>query len=150
MTRQTDSAPPCTLGGDGLQRVAATAAALLELAVHESLPPVGALAQALARLSTLLPLASQELRAELGTCIESLQFHDRMVQQLAQVRDLLAGAGVDPPATAPGPVSSERHERLRAHFSSESYRRLFNELLPGDDVPRRVRRPAEPGSVELF
>jgi len=33
---------------------------------------------------------------DLAVCIESLQFHDRLVQQLTQARDLLTGLGAKP------------------------------------------------------
>lgn len=33
---------------------------------------------------------------DLAVCIESLQFHDRLMQQLTQARDLLSAAGVKP------------------------------------------------------
>ncbi len=150
MTRQKHSPAPSAYGADELEQAATTAAALIELAVHESLTPVDALGRALARLSAMLPLASEDVRAELATCIESLQFHDRMVQQLTQVRDLLAGATTDRPASADSPGWPALRDRLRTHFTSESHRMLFNLLLPGDDVPIPVHLHAEEGSVELF
>ena len=153
MTRHTVShAPladrPCET--DELARVASTAAALIELAVQESHTPVDTLGRALARIADSAPEAAAELRAELAVCIESLQFHDRMVQQLTQVRDLLAGA------TAARPVTTDRvgwptlRERLRAHFTSESHRMLFNLLMPGENDGPPVHLHAEEGSVELF
>jgi hypothetical protein len=33
---------------------------------------------------------------DIALCIESLQFHDRLVQQLTQARDLLTGLGAEP------------------------------------------------------
>ena len=150
MTRQTDSPAPSVHGADALEQAATTAAALIELAVHESLTPVDALGRALARLSAMLPAASDGLRAELASCIESLQFHDRMVQQLTQVRDLLASAAEDHPAEANPPGWPALRDRLRAHFTSESHRMLFNLLLPGEEVPVPMHLHAEEGSVELF
>ncbi len=150
MTRQTNSPAPSAYGADGPEQAAATAAALIELALHESLTPVDALGRALARLSAILPLASDNVRAELATCIESLQFHDRMVQQLTQVRDLLASVTTDQPNGPNPPGWPALRDRLRAHFTSESHRMLFNVLLPGEDVPMPVHLHAEEGSVELF
>jgi hypothetical protein len=47
---------------------------------------------------------------DIAVCIESLQFHDRLVQQLTQARDLLTGLAPNPRLpTAPG---------LPAHESS--------------------------------
>jgi hypothetical protein len=45
---------------------------------------------------------------ELAVCIESLQFHDRLMQQLTQARDLLTGSGPKPlPATVPALTANE-------------------------------------------
>ena len=150
MTRQKHSPAPSAYGADELEQAATTAAALIELAVHESLNPVDTLGRALAGLSAMLPLASNEVRAALATCIESLQFHDRMVQQLTQVRDLLAGATSDQPVAASTPGWPALRERLRTHFTSESHRMLFNLLMPGAEVPMPVHLHAEEGNVELF
>ena len=150
MTRQTNSPAPSAHGADDLQQAATTAAALIELAVHESQSPIETLGRALARLSALLPLGSDDVRAALATCIENLQFHDRMVQQLTQVRDLLASATIDQPAMTSPPGWPALRERLRTHFTSESHRMLFNLLLPGEEVPVPMHLHAEEGSVELF
>lgn len=153
MTRQENSNPsptPDAQDGDQVSRAAATAAALIELAIHESLAPVNGLGRALARLSAMLPQASAEMRAELDTCIETLQFHDRMVQQLSQVRDLLAGANAARSAAADPPGWPALRERLRAHFTSESHRMLFNLLLPGESEAAPIHLHADEGSVELF
>jgi hypothetical protein len=45
---------------------------------------------------------------ELAVCIESLQFHDRLMQQLTQARDLLTGRGTQPLlATVPALPANE-------------------------------------------
>jgi len=97
------------------------ALALLGHAMHDSQPPVLALGAALERMADVLKeqqrsleraarsLGAEELRElrdtrsalerELTVCIESLQFHDRLMQQLAHVRDCLCGSGMpQPPA----------------------------------------------------
>jgi hypothetical protein len=77
--------------------------------------PISQLSSALARMAQTLtdsgtplfgqtnvePTADvQAFRAafarDIAVCIESLQFHDRLMQQLRQARDLLTGAGVKP------------------------------------------------------
>ena len=45
---------------------------------------------------------------ELAVCIESLQFHDRLMQQLTQARDLLTGSAPEPLlATVPAMPANE-------------------------------------------
>jgi hypothetical protein len=86
-----------------------SAGVLLVQAMQESDPPItqlsGALARMVAALSEMrtqvnhLPESSQAaasraaveaLAREICVCIENLQFHDRLIQQLTQVRERLA------------------------------------------------------------
>lgn len=148
------------------------AAALIELSLHESNGPVEDLSGSLARMAQLVqgepgesagPGDLQAHRAalaqELAVCIESLQFHDRLTQQLTQVRNLLATlAFSDVPTDSAGrSLEGDPHnwlvllENLRARFTSDSHRILFNLLLPG--TGSRTSLPslhANEGSVELF
>ena len=151
MNRQSASLAPGRGERDAVElaRAAATAAALLDLAIHESLASVETLGLALARIAAASGPAAP-LCTELAVCIESLQFHDRMVQQLTQVRDLLAGAAAVHPLTADPCNWPALRERLRSHFTSESHRMLFNLLMPGEAAGAPVRLHAEEGSVELF
>ena len=137
------------------------AAALIELALHESNGPVEDLGGALTRLALLASpkpgdgsTADSKLREqvarEVSICIESLQFHDRLTHQLTQVRNLLATLV----------IKADQHnwmvllENLRARFTSDSHRILFNLLLPGiGEANARTNVPslhANEGSVELF
>jgi hypothetical protein len=133
---------------------AATAATLIELALCESQRPVTELGEALSRVSTAVTAGSAPAAADLGACVESLQFHDRLAQQLSQVRDLLAAvAAAGTGESAPGGRQSwpVLLENLRARFTSESHRILFNLLMP--DADGRSHAPslhASEGSVELF
>jgi predicted trehalose synthase len=133
---------------------AATAAALIELALSESQRPVGALGEALSRVSAALSAGTPPAPADLGVCVECLQFHDRMVQQLSQVRDLLAAVAAGGSGdSAPGSRQSwpVLMENLRARFTSESHRILFNLLMPDADGHSHVPSlHASEGSVELF
>jgi hypothetical protein len=148
------------------------AAALIELCLHESNGPVEELSGALARMSQLVrgqpgekagdaDIAAHraELAREVAVCIESLQFHDRLTQQLTQVRNLLATvASSDVPTDMAGrPLAGDPHnwlvllENLRARFTSDSHRILFNLLLPGTGGRTSVPAlHANEGSVELF
>jgi hypothetical protein len=146
------------------------AAALIELSLHESNGPVEDLSASLARIAQLVQGEPGErtgdiqahrakLAQELAVCIESLQFHDRLTQQLTQVRNLLATlAFSDVPTESAGrSLEGDPHnwlvllENLRARFTSDSHRILFNLLLPG--TGSRTSLPslhANEGSVELF
>ena len=145
------------------------AAALIQLSLHESNGPVEDLSGALGRMAQLvqakpdtLTTATEiqnRLARDVAVCIESLQFHDRLAQQLTQVRNILATlAFSDVPTDIAGrPLEGDPHqwmvlvENLRARFTSESHRILFNLLLP--ETGGRPGVPAlhaNEGSVELF
>jgi hypothetical protein len=147
------SASPANSAYD-LACAAATAAALIELALGESQRPITELGEALARVSAAVSAGSRPAARDLETCVECLQFHDRLVQQLSQVRDLLAAVAATGSAdTAPGGRQSwpVLMENLRARFTSESHRILFNLLMP--DADGHTHTPslhASEGSVELF
>ena len=148
------------------------AAALIELCLHESNGPVEDLSCSLARMAQLVQGEPGEsagttdiqthrakLAQEVAVCIESLQFHDRLTQQLTQVRNLLATlAFSDVPTDDAGrPLQGDPHnwlvllENLRARFTSDSHRILFNLLLPGTGGRTSVPAlHANEGSVELF
>lgn len=82
---------------------AADAASLLGTAIQDSETPVMEIACALARISNLLaksrtqatsqsPCADdyrQLIENDISICIQSLQFHDRLIQQLTAVRRLM-------------------------------------------------------------
>jgi hypothetical protein len=127
----------------------AAAAALIELAMNESQGPVAELSAALARMARVA-----EVAPDLALCIEALQFHDRLIQQLTQVRNLLATLAASGSAGAPPFDPQSWHvllENLRARFTSDSHRILFNLLLPSSGG--RGSTPslhANEGSIELF
>ena len=133
---------------------AATAAALIELALSESQRPVTALGEALSRVSAAASAGTAPATRDLEACIECLQFHDRLTQQLSQVRDLLSAvAATGSVSTAPGGRQSwpVLMENLRARFTSESHRILFNLLMPDSEgVSHAPSLHASEGSVELF
>jgi len=99
------------------------------------------------------------LARDLAVCVENLQFHDRLTQQLTQVRNLLASLAFSEMyldstgRLLPGDTETWQVllENLRARFTSDSHRILFNLLLPG--AGPRTSAPslhANEGSVELF
>lgn len=133
-----------------LVRSAQTAAALIELAISESLQPVEALGAALTRISAAEVSGAPPQARDVSTCIESLQFHDRLTQQLTQVRDLLANVTADEVAGVGALDWPALRESLRSRFTSESHRMLFNLLLPDEVGHGHIGLHADEGSVELF
>ncbi len=94
----------------------------------------------------------EALLRDLTVCVEGLQFHDRLMQQLSQVRNLLASLAAE---TLP-PVADSKSwnvlvEGIRSRFTSDSHRVLFNLLLPvsGIAMPSPALHANE-GSIELF
>src|SRR3954464_3452952 len=75
----------------------------MELLVHglqETDAPIADISDALARMAAALNDSNVNVAAlrslftrDLAVCIESLQSYDRLLQQLTQARDLLAGPG---------------------------------------------------------
>jgi hypothetical protein len=67
------------------------AAVLLSLAMRDTETPVSQLCDALKRIAHAAPVTNgANLANDVAVCIQSLQFHDRLIQQLAAVRGLLA------------------------------------------------------------
>ena len=128
------------------------AAVLLSLAMRDTESPVADLCGALRRLSHA---ASPSLAKDVAVCIQSLQFHDRLIQQLAAVRGLLASVVTEEPLDVTG-FGAHRWEEmlkmLRERLSEDSQHHLFNLLLRTGVVDvggQRNLQEAE-GTVELF
>lgn len=75
------------------------AAKLLGTAMRDSEAPVMEMAGALARITSVLrraqveaPCGCPELTQDIAICIQGLQFHDRLMQQLTAVRSLMGTA----------------------------------------------------------
>ena len=162
MNRNTEPArPTLPQGTPDVSSALQAAAALIALAMHESHPPIEELSGALARLaesagtlpqSAASPEDRQAFARELAICIEHLQFHDRLMQQLTQVRNLLASLAAETlPAVADVESWNVLVENIRSRFTSDSHRILFNLLLPVSGV--HMSAPslhANEGSIELF
>jgi hypothetical protein len=103
------------------------ATVLLVHGMQESELPISKLSGALARMAQILndngaPLFGEVLRhratdsrivrdafaSDIAICIESVQFHDRLMQQLKQARDILTGLTTDRlPARFPAEPANE-------------------------------------------
>jgi hypothetical protein len=146
---------------DGAETATAVEAAalLVSLAINGTRRPVEQLGDALERLSRAATLgasanhASTEAAQEdgqpgrdLAVCLESLQFHDRLMQQLSFVRDLLAAILKHEPLDMAA-YGAPRWEALialiRRRAPLDSRFELFDLLSPVE------AREAE-GSCELF
>ncbi len=159
------------------------AAVLLTLAMRDTENPVSDLGQALSRMvSTVTSLRSHgqqkrvngpvdgpfngspnghlcgtelKLESELAVCIQSLQFHDRLIQQLAAVRNLLTGLSSHGPLNVAG-FGAQRWEELlavlRDRLSADQHHQLFDLLMRTGVVDGDLGAGATPaeGSVELF
>jgi hypothetical protein len=166
------------------------AAALLDLAMRESHGPVELLGSAVERMTGALARHARVLERqravenagnrredeaclddlaacqdaferEIAVCIETLQFHDRLMQQLAQVRNCLAtlhgaegdGAEGDGSVRVGGESWVELRAMLWSRLTSDSQRALFDLLLPataGHASGELRDINAHEGSIEIF
>ncbi len=147
------------------------AAVLLTLAMRDTEHPVTDLGQSLSRMVSTLTTVRQhiekkpfngdtdgtrmKLESELSICIQSLQFHDRLIQQLAAVRNLLTGLSSHGPLCVAG-FGAQRWEELldmlRDRLSADQHHQLIDLLMRTGQVDGELgveMKPAE-GSVELF
>jgi hypothetical protein len=141
------------------------AAVLLSLAMRDTETPVAELCNALSRIGgSLAELRAgnngdsnfrKQLASDIAVCIESLQFHDRLIQQLAAVRGLLASVAADSTVELKG-FGAHRWEdllsMLRDRLNADSQHHLFNLLLRTGIVAEEEQRThqAADGSIELF
>jgi hypothetical protein len=125
---------------------AVDAAALLDLAMNESQAPVDELGSALARMSRALSGACQLVEGkradlldatakahlqrcreaferEVALCIESLQFHDRMMQQLTHARNCLAAPAAG--TSLPSPSGQRAVDAWMTRHAAEGSIELF-------------------------
>jgi hypothetical protein len=99
----TSASSPAPIDDSETATAVEAAAMLVALAIHDTTQPVERLCEAMERMCKALATNSTanrvantagaapdaQLEHDLAVCIESLQFHDRLLQQLAFVRDLL-------------------------------------------------------------
>ena len=147
------------------------AAVLLTLAMRDTEHPVTDLGQALSRMVSTLTIVREHvekkpfngdtdgtrmrLESELSICIQSLQFHDRLIQQLAAVRNLLTGLSSHGPLCVAG-FGAQRWEELlnmlRDRLSADQHHQLFDLLMRTGELGTEFGADPAPeeGSVELF
>src|SRR3954471_21134676 len=100
MQLKTSLARPHTAPGVDNSTAVARATELLVHGLRETDAPIADISDALARMAAALNDRNADVAAlrsllthDLAVCIESLQSYDRLLQQLTQARDLLAGPG---------------------------------------------------------
>jgi hypothetical protein len=138
---------------------AEAAAILLAFAMRESETPAVELGSALERLGQgLRPAgapAGEALKRDLAACVRALQFHDRLMQQLAVIRNLLTRLA-DHPLPQMAGFGAQRWEELlaalRERLAAGSHHELFELLVRtgGVGVPGGVGAEQAEGSSELF
>jgi hypothetical protein len=144
------------------------AAVLLSLAMRDTEQPVADLGGALTRLSRHVqnggtrdgatrsgPGLREALQGDLVVCIQSLQFHDRLIQQLAAVRSFLASLANHHSLTDVGGFGAQRWEELlrlvRTRLTSDSHHQLFELLMRTGEIESDGGADAAgEGSIELF
>jgi hypothetical protein len=141
---------------------AEAAAILLAFAMRESEAPAVELGTALERLDRHLRPAAADasrelLTQDLAACVRALQFHDRLMQQLAVIRNLLSkftDSG-NPLPTMAG-FGAQRWEELltelRERLTAETHDELFELLVRTGGVGTHGGAPGSQaeGSSELF
>ncbi|HYB64145.1 MAG TPA: hypothetical protein VEC59_02670 [Steroidobacteraceae bacterium] len=150
--------PRCRCGTLGLS--AEAAALLLAFAMRESEAPAVELGSALERLDQgLRPAAGapgrETLSRDLAACVRALQFHDRLMQQLAVIRNLLTRLA-DHPLPQMAGFGAQRWEELlaalRERLAAGAHDELFELLVRtgGVGAVRDAGADQAEGSSELF
>ena len=141
---------------------AEAAAILLSFAMRESEAPAVELGSALERLDQRLRPASaaaprELLTRDLAACVRALQFHDRLMQQLAVIRNLLSQfVDRDIPLPTMAGFGAQRWEELlmelRERLTAETHDELLELLVRTGGVGTHHGAPTgqAEGSSELF
>ena len=139
---------------------AEAAAILLSYAMRESEAPAVELGSALERIGQgLRPAggapAAELLSRDLAACVRALQFHDRLMQQLAVIRNLFTRL-TDHPLPQMAGFGAQRWEELlaelRERLAAETHDELFELLVRtgGVGAPGSAAAGQAEGSSELF
>lgn len=148
--------PPCRCETLGVSTEAA--AILLSFAMRESEAPAVELGGALERLSEgLRPLEGglvrETLARDIDACVRALQFHDRLIQQLAVIRNLLTRL-TDHPLPQMAGFGALRWEELltalRERLAESSHQELFELLVRTGGVAAGAAARQPEGTSELF
>jgi hypothetical protein len=150
MTMRESQEPVAQISA-AIRRMAATLATLRHMrddgaAIHEN---TSFEAQLDASLTALLH--------DLSRCMEGLQFHDRMVQHLAQLRGFLADSAAlerGSSGSKPEAAWNQLLRSLRQRLITDAQRELLDLVLPDESSSpeQNAVRPARSteGSIELF
>lgn len=152
------AAVPCRCETLGIS--AEAAAILLSFAMRESEAPAVELGEALERLAQgLRPLEGgiprEALARDVAACVRALQFHDRLMQQLAVIRNLFTRLS-DHPLPQMAGFGAQRWEELlaalRERLAAGSHEELFELLVRtgGVGLPGASGASEAEGSCELF
>ena len=148
--------PPCRC--ETLEVSAEAAAILLSFAMRESEAPAVELGGALERLSHgLRPfeggVVREALARDIAAGVRALQFHDRLIQQLAVIRNLLTRL-TDHPLPQMAGFGALRWEELltalRERLAEDSHQELFELLLRTGGVSPGAAAEQPDGTSELF
>jgi len=141
-----------------LEVSAEAASILLSFAMRESEAPAVELGGALERLSHgLRPfeggVVREALARDIAAGVRALQFHDRLIQQLAVIRNLLTRL-TDHPLPQMAGFGALRWEELltalRERLAEDSHQELFELLLRTGGVAPGAAAEQPDGTSELF
>jgi hypothetical protein len=99
----------------------------------------------------MLAAQAAAIEAETHRAMVAMQFHDQLAQRVMHVREALGDVHDELLADDNADWVALLH-KMRAHYTMEDERRLFDMVL-GTGAEQRARRPEEealPSSVELF
>jgi hypothetical protein len=99
----------------------------------------------------MLAATAAAIETEASRAMTAMQFHDQLTQRVNHVRDAL-GDVHDELLTGETPDWDALVRKMRAHYTMEDERRLFDLVLWAIPVASQERREEEalPSSVELF
>jgi hypothetical protein len=123
----------------------------LEVAMQQAAAQVDQLTGSIVELSVLANQSgSADIEAQTRRAMTAMQFHDQLVQRVTHVRQALADVHAE---LLPGrsPDWETLLRRMRAHYTMEDERRLFD-LVLGKPLAAGAWQDHEalPGSTELF
>jgi hypothetical protein len=134
-----------------LRAVLELVAMQLEVAMQQAAAQVDQLAESIAQLSVLARQSgSADIEIQARRAMTAMQFHDQLAQRVTHVRQSLADVH-DELLPGGSPDWEALLRRMRAHYTMEDERRLFDLVLGRAMADGGVREDeALPGSTELF
>jgi hypothetical protein len=134
-----------------LRAVLELVAMQLEVAMQQAAAQVDQLAESIAELSVLARQSgSADIETQTRRAMTAMQFHDQLAQRVTHVRQSLSDVH-DELLPGSSPDWEALLRRMRAHYTMEDERRLFDLVLGRAMAAGGVREDeALPGSTELF